>query len=179
MFESSNLVGNEIRDSMKVGIELLERFPQWSPASSPGIDLVDPMLYSLIQHDSSLCGSETGPKKPSRTEKVTTQDYMRSTKYAVLPSDVEVDTEGTARFTSYIHNIHPELDAGLYSAIGKLLSRHLPMLESTLSQLGQDSSYSTGITHTESVEGSGRKLLGRKLQIITRIQTIKLVSALH
>lgn len=175
MFESKDLVEDGIRDSMKSGIELLERFPLGSPTSSPGVDLVDPMLYSLINNDPISLARTPGTDIQPRIPNVTTHDYMKSTKYAMVPSDVKVDSEGTACFTSYINNIHPELDAGLYSAISKLLSRHLPMLESTLSDLHGNSCHSTGIPY-EPGEGSRDKLFGRNLQIITRIQNIKLVS---
>ncbi|KAH6917104.1 hypothetical protein BKA70DRAFT_1486502 [Coprinopsis sp. MPI-PUGE-AT-0042] len=173
MFESKDLVSHGIRDSMKAGIDLLERFPLWSPAAISGIDLVDPMLYSLTQRNFNSPANDHG----SNLHSLHVYDYMKSNKYAMLPSDVKVDTEGIAHFTSYINNIHPELDAGLYAATSSLISSLLPMVESTLADLDQASRHPTRIPYQLAVKGSRRNLLGRNLQIITRIQTIKLTTS--
>ena len=60
---------------------------------------------------------------------------------AWLPADVRIDepaaaagssSAGCATFTSYINNLHPRQHPELYSALGELLSRMVPLMEAVL-----------------------------------------------
>lgn len=49
-----------------------------------------------------------------------------SAKYQWLPSNVELRQDGSARFTSYINNLHPVKHRDVYGTIEKLIERALP-----------------------------------------------------
>ncbi|KAJ1826203.1 hypothetical protein LPJ56_002301 [Coemansia sp. RSA 2599] len=49
-----------------------------------------------------------------------------------LPTDIYVNGDGSVDFKSYINNIHPAENAGMYTAISKILARTIPLLEQVL-----------------------------------------------
>ncbi|KAJ1812889.1 hypothetical protein LPJ56_005351, partial [Coemansia sp. RSA 2599] len=49
-----------------------------------------------------------------------------------LPTDIYVNGDGSVDFKSYINNIHPVENAGMYTAISKILARTIPLLEQVL-----------------------------------------------
>ena len=57
-----------------------------------------------------------------------------SSKYAWLPADVAIADDGTAKFESYINNLHPDAHNALYTALEQLLGACVPLLELTLQQ---------------------------------------------
>lgn len=55
-----------------------------------------------------------------------------SKKYQWLPADVEIDKDGSAKFTSYINNIHPIQHRAVYHTIEKLIERVFPAWDQCL-----------------------------------------------
>ncbi|KAJ1826824.1 hypothetical protein LPJ56_001987, partial [Coemansia sp. RSA 2599] len=49
-----------------------------------------------------------------------------------LPTDIYVNEDGSVDFKSYINNIHPVEHSGMYTAISKVLSKTIPLLEQVL-----------------------------------------------
>jgi hypothetical protein len=55
-----------------------------------------------------------------------------------LPSEVDVDAHGGARFVSYINNLHPGQHGALYKKLDLCLSRFVPLFERVLGDLAGD-----------------------------------------
>lgn len=52
-----------------------------------------------------------------------------------LPSEVDVDERGVARFVSYINNLHPNRHGALYGTLERLFGRFVPLFERVLGDL--------------------------------------------
>lgn len=63
-----------------------------------------------------------------------TRRGLWSSRYQWLPADVAVDEAGACRFVSYINNVDPTVHGPLYSALGAVLSRFLPLFERVLAE---------------------------------------------
>ncbi|NJR41570.1 MAG: DUF4246 domain-containing protein [Akkermansiaceae bacterium] len=59
-------------------------------------------------------------------------EQFQSKKFQWLPADVVVATDGTAKFLSYMNNVHPEWHAALYPATASLIERAIPLFERVL-----------------------------------------------
>lgn len=57
-----------------------------------------------------------------------------SSHYQWLPAEVAVDDAGSCRFVSYINNVDPATHGPLYSALGAIMSRFLPLFERVLAE---------------------------------------------
>ncbi|KAJ2228187.1 hypothetical protein IWW45_006707 [Coemansia sp. RSA 485] len=55
--------------------------------------------------------------------------------YCWLPSDIHVHNDGSVKINSYINNLHPIRHASAYQTIAKAISKCLPLLEQTLTDL--------------------------------------------
>lgn len=82
--------------------------------------------------------------------------YSFSEKYQWLPSEVLVRADGTAKFQSYINNLHPEEHAELYGTIEKIFTAFVPLFNKTLTN-----------TCSEKVD-----LCGHRLQVIVKLANI-------
>ncbi|KAG2022748.1 hypothetical protein CC2G_000475 [Coprinopsis cinerea AmutBmut pab1-1] len=97
--------------------------------------LVDPMLCSLIYGRTLVTVSPSRPPRPIPPPGPNADIYTICPKFAMLPSDVEVSGDGTARFLSYINNLHYGSNPVLYNALERLLTRSIPLFEHTLTDL--------------------------------------------
>jgi hypothetical protein len=82
--------------------------------------------------------------------------YSFSKKFQWLPSEVLVSQDGTAKFQSYINNLHPEQHQELYGTIEKIFTAFVPLFNMTL---------------TDTCSGTV-DLRGRRLQVIVKLANI-------
>ncbi|KAH6891529.1 hypothetical protein B0T10DRAFT_485424 [Thelonectria olida] len=57
-----------------------------------------------------------------------------STEYQWLPSNVKIEKDGSAKFTSYINNLHPVKHRDIYRTIEKLIERALPAWDQCITE---------------------------------------------
>ena len=62
-------------------------------------------------------------------------DYTMSAKYAWLPTDVTVNTDGTVSIDSYINNLHPKRHRDLYGVLERIFARFVPLFNRVLTDL--------------------------------------------
>lgn len=77
---------------------------------------------TIISHD--------GTRGPDESEYVPAQFWSED--YQWLPSNVDLQDDGSVKFTSYINNLHPTKYPEIYTAIEKLIEKVLPMWDQCL-----------------------------------------------
>lgn len=134
VWQSDTLVDDGLRARLREAVRVLEEVPEeerdWHPGSGGQVlDLVHPSLFCLVREVSGA---------PERAWENPTDRYSRyefSEKFQWLPTDVDVDDDGRARFRSYVNNVHPEKHRDLAAVLPELFARMLPLWENVLTDL--------------------------------------------
>ena len=86
---------------------------------------------------SSSTSSESDVESEPKFEEAEDDGLYRYTsmRYAWLPADFDVSSDGSVRCLSYINGLHPVHHSALYSTIEALLARFIPMFERVLTEL--------------------------------------------
>jgi len=143
-------------------------------------DLIHPSLYPYVRGKSKLTGAVSA-KAPVQLPKYDRfgRVYEDST-YQWLPSQFQIDRNGTIEIGSYINNLAPDYQA-LYRDLATLFACALPLVESVLGYVQKMRFYVNDdeeIEHeAELPEGKPRpvatfpprRLRGRNLQVIPKI----------
>jgi hypothetical protein len=155
VFKSDSIVPQKSKEDLRRACARLEEAqsaaPDWHPGSNETVlDLVHPSLFPLVYGRSPVlkdglvslekCAAHMGNGLAIRGPEVIEKARHRHTyfsddfsaKFQWLPCEVDIATPGTAKITSYINNLHPDLHADLYRAIEQIISKAVPMLSATL-----------------------------------------------
>ena len=62
-----------------------------------------------------------------------------------LPTDITVSSQGSVKIDSYINNLHPQLHHKLYNNLEIIMTKMIPLFESTISTIMSNLSYSNRI----------------------------------
>ncbi|GAA6040319.1 hypothetical protein JCM8097_009419 [Rhodosporidiobolus ruineniae] len=142
IFTSDTIVPSELRNSLIAAATALEADPpfgqpDWHPGSNEQVlDLVHPSLFPLRYGVTPVRSEgEDGKTKVEAAPEARNAEHSRSKKFQWLPSDVQVNENGEATFSSYINNLHPDHHAPFYPVLSSLLTRFLPLFERVLSSL--------------------------------------------
>lgn len=144
VYQSDNLINNTLRHRLNFYIETL-KFPEkynlngvgkldWHPDSNKQIiDLIHPSLFCYVKGVTKIKSDIKVTKKVD----VNTDhsDNYSSKLYQWLPSNVQIDELGNAKFLSYINNLHPDSHKILYTIIENVLSRFVPMFDEVLTSM--------------------------------------------
>jgi len=161
VYEADHIIDTDLRSKLQSGINnVLDTMdPDWHPKSNDMVlDIIHPSLFPIIYGTSRFYTDEKlkelnlnpldiksftdnyksaeiaqCPEELVKKKNLKYCDfYSISMNYQWLPADVIV-TKDSAKFTSYINNLHPDAHAELYDVLGKLVYHFCPLFESTLS----------------------------------------------
>lgn len=135
--------------------KILDEFKDWHPNPNPNTDhqvlnLVHPSLFCCVfgktkqKSEPPSPNSFTSPAEQMATlmfagsQQLVVGNGDQSDKFQWIPTDFEVDEDGSVRTLSYINNLHPGEHAPLYSSIEALFGRFVPMFERVLNLLTYD-----------------------------------------
>lgn len=125
-------------------VGILEDVPEdkkdWHPNSGNQVlDLVHPSLYPVVY--GRTLGRYPDPKgvmapiaSPFSEENHTYANQYRSEKFQWLPTDFQVDDNGSVKALGYINNLHPTYE-GLYRCIEDVIKCFVPLWEKVLSDM--------------------------------------------
>lgn len=108
------------------------------------------------------------------------QDDKKASELQWLPSDVAVDLDGSAHFTSYINNLHPYKQKGMYGVLEEILtSVFVPMWSRLLTGLRKSGQTRNGGDQVPAKKKAKLaegvlppvELKGRRIQVIVRMAT--------
>lgn len=139
-WQSDELIDETLQTSFKESVaELLENVDESQKDYHPGsnnlvVDLVHPSLFCFVRGVSKI-SDETGINADTIKELSSDVSSTRNSKYRWLPSEISCNEHGEVSIDSYINNLPPKKNAGLYSLIGKILSKFLPLFSRTLRDL--------------------------------------------
>ncbi len=139
-WQSDELIDETLQTSFKESVfELLENVDESEKDYHPGsnnlvVDLVHPSLFCFVRGVSKI-SDETGINADTIKELSSDVSSTNNSKYRWLPSEISCNENGEVSFDSYINNLPPKKNAGLYSLIGKILSKFLPLFSRTLRDL--------------------------------------------
>ncbi|PIA14487.1 hypothetical protein COEREDRAFT_47022 [Coemansia reversa NRRL 1564] len=130
---SDNLIDDATTQELKRYAAILEDVPEkdkdWHPNSNEQVlNLVHPSLYPLIYKSSSILSKPIASPADAHT------CYL-SEKFCWLPTEFQVNDDGTVDIASYINNLHPIQHAEFYPTIATIFSKFVPMLEHVLTDL--------------------------------------------
>eukprot|EP00906_Rhabdomonas_costata_P016150 RCo023177 len=159
-----NVVPVGLRDALIQALDVLAEAPEkdFHPGSEGKVqNLIHPSLFPYIEGVSvKHCSSH--PRSTSATALDAKSPFnhcidvkVQPSAYQWLPSEVDVDSDGNARFLSYINNLDFSTHAPLYRLLEDLLTISLPLMESAfLEALGN--------------EGRDVSLRNRRIQVIVK-----------
>ncbi|WOO80292.1 uncharacterized protein LOC62_03G003806 [Vanrija pseudolonga] len=117
----------------------------WQPGhNDTNLKVVQPALYALEYNRTKVfrpcvvtrgnCLDLIGEGEVVARPQVKDQWYKSwaielSTRFQLLPSEVQLDNHGKAHITGYINNMHPFKHASAYRAIERILDEALPLLK--------------------------------------------------
>lgn len=139
-WQSDELIDEKLVTSFKESVfELLENVVESEKDYHPGssnlvVDLVHPSLFCFVRGVSKI-SDETGMNADTIKELSSDGSSTSNSKYRWLPSEISCNENGEVSIDSYINNLPPKKNAALYSLIGKILSKFLPMFSRTLRDL--------------------------------------------
>lgn len=150
VYISDTAISDETKAALKSGVASLEDVREdqkdWHPGSDGKVlDLVHPSLFPLMYGRSRYlsrgrvplkgCVEHTGRGKrvpPIESADTNHADTFYSTKHQWLPCEVGMKANGEAKITSYINNLLPDGNEGLYSAIEKVITASIPLWKKAL-----------------------------------------------
>lgn len=139
-WQSDELIDEALLTSFKTSVfELLENVDESDRDYHPGsnnlvVDLVHPSLFCFVRGVSKIT-DETGMSADTISELTSDESSNRNSQYRWLPSEISCNENGEVSIDSYINNLPPKRNAALYSSIGRILSRFLPMFSRVLRDL--------------------------------------------
>lgn len=139
-WQADELIDGSVLASFKESVyNLLENVEESERDYHPGsddlvVDLVHPSLFCFVRGVSKL-SNETGINADVIKELTDDNRNRENSKYRWLPSEVSCNENGEVTFDSYINNLAPKKNAALYSSIGKILARFLPLFSRVLRDL--------------------------------------------
>jgi len=156
VYESDHIIDSDLRSSLQFYIQnVIDTMdPDWHPKSNDLVlDIIHPSLFPVIYGTSKFYTDEKLKElnlNPLDIKSYTRNHHMaelvevpevkkpnnyfgsrsedKSTLYQWLPADVTV-TKHSAKFTSYINNLHPDVHPELYDVLGKLVYHFCPLFE--------------------------------------------------
>lgn len=141
IWKSDKLISPSLRaELLAAAVAPLESVPEaakdWHPGSDGKVlDLVHPSLYPVV-YGRSLDRTSGQHIRPRSSD---VESMFRSERFQWLPSEFQVQNDGTVRLVSpYINNIHPENHGVLVDVIQRVLENAVPMFEWVLSDLGRE-----------------------------------------
>lgn len=146
------------------------------------VNLLDPSLYCSISGvtritdfdlDVENCLLNLGKGKPKATKRSGPAPVV----YQLLPAEFHVNKTGQVKINSYINNLHPTIDANLYSLIERVFTCFVPLFNSVLYYLlGEKPTEEPKNHKRRKLEGSCTKtyLHGRDIQVVVRMKSIEL-----
>ena len=111
------------------------------------LDLVHPSLFCYVEDESNLVNKKTvdvkflpksSPSPPKKVSTWYTSAIPPSDKYRWMPAEISFDTNGSVSFDSYINNLHPIKHKELYSTIGEIFKKFVPLFNKTLTDVAND-----------------------------------------
>jgi hypothetical protein len=134
IWESDSLLDPRGRDELKNTLFALR--PSGTTAGDDvTVYLIDHMLYSLV-YNKTLVSHLNGKVYRPIPAPPSTDIYTVSPHFMLLPSDVYVSADATsAKFLSYINNLHPIEHLAIYAQLEHLLAGFIPLFERTLTDL--------------------------------------------
>lgn len=139
-WQSDELIEKPLQTSFKQSVaELLENVDKSAKDYHPGsknlvVDLVHPSLFCFVRGVSKIT-DETGISADTIKELSADESGNKNSKYRWLPSEISCDENGNVSIDSYINNLPPKKNAALYTSIGQILSRFLPLFSRVLRDL--------------------------------------------
>lgn len=136
-WQADQLIDEPLLTAFKESVfELLENVDESKRDYHPGsndlvVDLVHPSLFCFVRGVSKIT-DETGIDADTIRELSKSGDDAGCSNYRWLPSDISCNENGVVSFDSYINNLPPEKNAALYSLIGRILSKFLPIFSRVL-----------------------------------------------
>ncbi|KAI0198684.1 hypothetical protein F4808DRAFT_254042 [Astrocystis sublimbata] len=152
--KSDELVRPELAEVLRQAFARLKKdqsgAPDWHPKTDDKVlNLVHPSLYPLVYKVTKVLQDEVvgvadaidrwaGKGTIIRNDGAEDDepDYVPadlwSEEYQWLPSNVTLHDDGSAKFTSYINNLHPTKYPEIYSALEKLVQNALPLWDQCL-----------------------------------------------
>ncbi|MDX3310552.1 DUF4246 domain-containing protein [Streptomyces sp. NPDC054884] len=134
VWQSDTLVDDKLRSRLSEAVQMLEQVPEaerdWHPGSDGQVlDLVHPSLFCLVREVSGA------PEKAWQNPTDRYSKHEFSEKFQWLPTDVDVDDDGSVAFRSYVNNVHPETHRELAAVLPDLFARLRPLFENVLTDL--------------------------------------------
>lgn len=139
-WQSDELIDETLLTSFKESVfELLENVDESEKDYHPGsknlvVDLVHPSLFCFVRGVSKIT-DESGISADTISELSPDESDSNNSKYRWLPAEISCDEHGEVSIDSYINNLPPKKNAALYSSIGRILSRFLPLFSRVLRDL--------------------------------------------
>lgn len=139
-WQADGLIDEKLSASFKESVfNLLENVDESERDYHPGsgnlvVDLVHPSLFCFVRGVSKIT-DESGINADTIKALSSDESTNRNSKYRWLPSEVSCNENGEVSFDSYINNLPPKKNAALYSSIGQILSRFLPLFSRVLRDL--------------------------------------------
>ncbi|GAB9472653.1 hypothetical protein Gpo141_00009826 [Globisporangium polare] len=148
-----SLVPEALKTKFVQEIAVLENVPDeakdWHPKTNQQVlDLVHPSLYccvlgktkQVVAHpppETYTTAAEHMHKILGTASKVVENEFKgqsgRTSTFQWIPSDIQVNEDGSARIVSYINNLHPVHFASLYISIESIFARFVPLFERVVS----------------------------------------------
>ncbi|MEU3658883.1 DUF4246 domain-containing protein [Streptomyces sp. NPDC032940] len=134
VWQSDTLIDEKLHSRLREAVRVLEEVPEaerdWHPGSGGQVlDLVHPSLFCLVKGVSG--DHEQAWRNP--TDRYSRYEF--SERFQWLPTDVDVQDDGTVAFRSYVNNLHPEDHRELASVLPDVFARMRPLLENVLTDL--------------------------------------------
>lgn len=122
-----DLISHGVREALEHHLDILaQNTTDFHPGSDRKVlDLIHPSLYCYAK--GITCLASTG--QPEVWIEPVGAAANTTSRYQWLPSEVEVDVNGLARFVSPLHNIDVDANSGLCSVLEECLTKVLPLLE--------------------------------------------------
>lgn len=162
--KSDTAVPKDVQQALKEAVQPLEDVPEEQKDYHPNsdnqvLDLVHPSLFPVIYGrsrilsdrlvgcDDCFCYIGQGEvlKEPPLEEKGLQDTYQNwyssyayypfSGKFQWMPCDVKFTEEGGCRIASYINNLHPQKNRGLYGVIEQIIAQTIPLWDVTLTHV--------------------------------------------
>lgn len=149
---TDDLIPVDVKGKFVSEVAVLENVPEtlkdWHPNTEKQVlDLIHPSLYCCVFRRTGQIHEALAPHSFSdpadhmkqimfaRTKVVSNQVRYSYTEYQWIPSDFHIGDDGRVRILSYINNLHPVRHADMYSSIGSIFSRFVPLFERALSSV--------------------------------------------
>ena len=162
--KSDKAIPAELQQALREAIRPLENVPEDQKDYHPGsdnkvVDLVHPSLFpvvyghtrilpdKIIGLDDCLHNVGQGELLPRPGEPQTVHQFHWrhgsdfepfSRKFQWMPCDVEFTSDGECRIVSYINNLHPHENSTLYKVLEKILTRTIPLWNTTLTNVSHN-----------------------------------------